>query len=132
MEMTRNQKHNVKHNSSQTEARRVLTLCSAGLLRSPTTAKFLGEKYGFNCRAAGMVADYALVPATKALVYWADEIVCVNEDTYQEFLWVFKDSEDLLVSTTIQVLDIPDIFDWCSPELIKHIETQYDPTMHQE
>jgi len=54
------------HNSSnpyQGKFKRVLCVCSAGLLRSPTTAFVLSqEPYNYNTRAAGIVDDYALVP----------------------------------------------------------------------
>jgi predicted protein tyrosine phosphatase len=57
---------------------RVLCVCSAGMLRSPTIAWVLSnEPYGFNTRAAGISDEYALIPVDEVLLSWADEIVCV-------------------------------------------------------
>lgn len=38
-------------NRFQTKTKKVLCVCSAGLLRSPTLANVLNLKYGFNTRA---------------------------------------------------------------------------------
>lgn len=68
-------------NEFQGEYKRVLCVCSAGLLRSPTTAVVLSsEPYNFNTRAAGLVREFALVPVDKVLLFWADEIVCMTAD----------------------------------------------------
>ena len=60
--MRANAMHNCT-NPYQTGTEKILCVCSAGLLRSPTLA---GELYkrGFNTRAAG-VHDYALGEATE-------------------------------------------------------------------
>jgi len=44
---TRNQLYNVK-NSSQGSTKKVLTVCSAGLLRSATLQNMLIREYGYN------------------------------------------------------------------------------------
>lgn len=60
---------------------RVLCVCSAGLLRSPTTAYVLSqEPFNKNTRAAGLEREYALVPVDQALLEWADEVVCMNDE----------------------------------------------------
>ena len=74
---TFNQIHNVK-NEHQGDRKKVLCVCSAGLLRSPTVAHLLNQKYGYNTRACGTDISYALIPISEALIYWADEIVCVD------------------------------------------------------
>ena len=71
------------HNENQGKYKRVLCVCSAGLLRSPTTAFVLSnEPYNFNTRAAGLEASFALIPVDDVLIEWADEIVCMDE--YQQ------------------------------------------------
>lgn len=74
------------HNSGnpyQGKYKRVLCVCSAGLLRSPTTAFVLSqEPYNFNTRAAGIDTGHALIPVDEVLIAWADEIVCMDE--YQQ------------------------------------------------
>ena len=117
-------------NVYQTGVKKVLTICSAGLLRSPTAATVLHEDYGFNCRAAGSVAEYALIPITEALVYWADELLFVSEENFSTFhnTW----GEDGVAKAKIdegayQILDIPDCYEWGNEELKQFIRDQYDP-----
>ncbi len=73
---------NRKRNSGnpyQGEFKRVLCVCSAGLLRSPTAAMVLSQDpFNFNTRAAGIVPNYALIPVDEVLLEWADEIVCME------------------------------------------------------
>lgn len=77
-----NRKWNSK-NEFQMKYKRVLCVCSAGLLRSPTTAWVLSnEPYNFNTRAAGFDVGHALIPVDDVLIEWADEIVCMDE--YQQ------------------------------------------------
>lgn len=116
-------------NPFQTDAKKVLTVCSAGLLRSPTAAKVLSEAYGFNCRAAGIVEEYALVPVTEVLVYWADEIVFMQQehfDDFQDMFDSFGPANGLIDHSMYQILDIPDNFSWMDEELQKHILDKYD------
>lgn len=68
---TRNQLHNIT-NWSQGDTKKVLTVCSAGLLRSATLQNFLIKEYGFNVRNCGTEESYALIPISEALVKWAD------------------------------------------------------------
>jgi predicted protein tyrosine phosphatase len=75
--------HNVT-NPYQGKDKRVLCLCSAGILRSPSCAVVLNSKYGYNTRAAG-VTDYALIPVSTALLEWADEIAGKNLADEQSF-----------------------------------------------
>ena len=65
-------------NPFQGKAKKVLCVCSAGLLRSPTLANVLHRQFGFNTRAVGYCQEYALIPISQALIWWADEIVFVN------------------------------------------------------
>lgn len=72
----------VAGNEYQGDYKKVLAICSAGVLRSPTAAHVLNKEYGFNTRSAGIMEDYALVPVTEALLVWADEIVCMEKEHY--------------------------------------------------
>lgn len=70
-------------NPWQGNSKKVLCVCSAGLLRSPTVAWVLAnEPWKFNTRAVGLDAGHALIPIDDVLLEWADEIVCMDE--YQE------------------------------------------------
>lgn len=124
--LTMNRLANI-NNRYQTDAHRVLCLCSAGLLRSPTTANVLHQEFGFNTRAAGVSEEYALILADEVLLCWADEIVCVEPEVRErlnsflaENVKFAKDIED-----KITVLNIPDQFEWNNEELRKTILEQY-------
>src|SRR4249919_2063567 len=107
-------------NHYQTDAKRVLCVCSAGLLRSPTTANVLHQEYGFNTRAAGIVAEYALIPVDDVLATWADEIVAVEESVAERIRELFPEYADKIVT-----LAIPDQHEWNHTDLRKAILEQY-------
>lgn len=113
---TRNQLSNTK-NPYQGNAAKVLCVCSAGVLRSPTLANVLHDKLKYNTRAVGSEKDYALIPVTEALVVWADEIVFVNHET---FYTVERNYSKMLVGKRIVILDIPDDYSYGS-EILKEI-----------
>lgn len=120
----RNQLGNV-HNFAQGKTKRVLCVCSAGILRSPTLSNALHKRYGYNTRACGTSKEYALIPITEALITWADLILFVNKENYLQL-----DSEELsLISelgTTVKWLNIEDEYEWSSPELLKVIDSELD------
>lgn len=118
-----NAMHNVTNPYQGTE-KRVLCLCSAGLLRSPTAAFVLQHKFGYNTRAAG-VTDYSLIPVSQALLKWADEIVCVNQETYDILSDDIKRDEKFSINRSMIVLDIPDVYPRMDYELQEIILQQY-------
>ena len=70
----------VVQNAYQGRHRRVLTVCSAGCLRSPTAAHILSSPpWNYNTRCAGTSQEYAIVPVTEALVIWADVILVMDQ-----------------------------------------------------
>lgn len=111
-------------NQFQGTTLKVLCVCSAGLLRSPTMANVLHRKYGFNTRAVGATLSYALIPIDEVLVQWADEIWCASFNVADEIEPVIKkagiDKDDLVV------LSIPDIYEYMDKKLIAEIERQAD------
>jgi predicted protein tyrosine phosphatase len=116
-----NRLHNCK-NPYQGKYKKVLSVCSAGLLRSPTIAWLLSQDpYNYNTRACG-IHDYALVPLDQVLLTWADEIVCVQLD---HEVVVNKLLEDCGLDTPVINLMIPDNFEYRNPELIEMIRRVY-------
>ena len=108
-------------NPYQGEDKRVLFVCSAGILRSATAARIYAKKY--NTRAAGS-ASYALIPVTDELLIWCKEVVFVNEENYNQVHQKF----DLdTFPCKVKILDIPDQYDHMHPELIEHFIAQYEP-----
>jgi predicted protein tyrosine phosphatase len=112
-------------NRFQGTTKKVLCVCSAGLLRSPTMAVVLSqEPYNYNTRAAGLSKEYALIPVDEVLLHWADEIVCAES-------WMAQEIEGMLTTFGLQhkdliALDIPDQYEYRHPELIKMIKEKYD------
>ena len=115
------------NNYNQGSDPRWLFVCSAGLLRSPTGAA-LAIRKGLNARSCGSAVDYALIPISANLIMWAQKIVFVSEENYQEALELFKDHEMLshLIVVRSLVLDIPDIYNYNDPDLIIEFEKQID------
>lgn len=122
---TINQRFNV-HNKYQGNTKKVLTVCSAGLLRSATLSNFLVKEYGYNVRNCGTVESYALIPISEALCDWADEIVFVNKINYND---VEEDIIALKCEHKCKILDIPDMYGFNDPELIKICKEQYEKTL---
>lgn len=115
-------------NRHQTDTRKVLCLCSAGLLRSPTTANVLHAEFGYNTRAAGVAEEYALIPVDEVLLEWADEIVCVEPSVRDRLLnWIGGEGNRSNERWTkkITVLNIPDQYEWNDPRLRELILQQY-------
>lgn len=122
--------HNVT-NPHQGKDKRVLCLCSAGLLRSVRLSQILQQNYNYNTRNAG-VADYALIPVSTALLMWADEIVCVEQEIYDKLLYDIKnifneqDSQLLAIQAKTIILNIPDIYNRMDYELGEILKEQYE------
>lgn len=109
-------------NRFQGESRKVLCVCSAGCLRSPTAANVLHTEYGYNTRSAGIEEEYAIVPVTARLLMWADEILCMES-------WQAQEVHEMLAKMDIQryvvCLNIEDDFSYMQPELVDLIKQRY-------
>lgn len=117
----------VLFNAYQGKHKKVLTVCSAGCLRSPTAAHLLSsEPWYFNTRCAGTSEEYAIVPVTEALIVWADVILVMDSfqqlhiNTMQnkiaaesEFMYEQFDYKQVIN------LDIPDNYDYRNPKLVE-------------
>lgn len=115
-------------NPYQGTDKKVVFVCSMGLLRSATGARLYAHKY--NTRSAGSCSD-ALVPLSRALVVWADELVFVNKDNYEMALRTYPiDGSDaylfMLIRDKAKVLDIPDAYEHMHPKLKEAFATQYE------
>jgi predicted protein tyrosine phosphatase len=111
-------------NRYQGSAKRVLCVCSAGLLRSPTLAWVLSNPpYNYNTRAVGVNEDFALIPMDDVHINWADAIFFVEDHIYQQA----KRKFDGLDSLEIVTLNIPDMYEFKHPKLIELIHKQLEP-----
>lgn len=117
-------------NPHQGGRKRVLCLCSAGLLRSPTTAAVLAAEYGYNTRAAGCEPEYALIPVSQALLMWADEII-VMDASQRRYIWDMIDYTEaqtgmpMEVKDRVLIMDIPDEYGYMDDFLVTAIKTKY-------
>jgi predicted protein tyrosine phosphatase len=115
---------NNAHNIFQGKFKKVLCVCSAGLLRSPTIAYILSqEPYNYNTRAIGIVPEFALISLDNVLLHWADEIICVEQEHVLQIKDLLKENN---LNKPLVYLNIPDIFSYREPKLIDIIKTQYD------
>lgn len=109
-------------NPAQGTAKRVLCICSAGLLRSPTAAHTLSEApFRYNTRAAGIVDSYALIRVDTVLLTWADLIVCMDKEHEEELLMKFP---EFAAKPRVQ-LGIPDSFEYRNSRLVDLIKTRF-------
>lgn len=115
--------YGVHSNSFQGDYKRVLTVCSANMLRSPTMAHVLSaDPYNFNTRSAG-TEPYALIPVTEDLLMWADEVVCADTE---HAIKVRNKMMDLDIDIPIINLEIEDIYEYRNVELIRLIKERYE------
>jgi predicted protein tyrosine phosphatase len=125
MKVAKNRLANVGNNF-QGHFPKVLCVCSAGLLRSPTLAYVLSlPPFMYNTRAVGTDAEFALIPIDLAHVAWADQIVVMDE--YQKM--VVEQLQDELEEqgrgyvvyhrARIVVMDVPDQYGYRDPTLVE-------------
>jgi predicted protein tyrosine phosphatase len=115
-------------NRFQGPYKRVLCVCSAGLLRSPTAALVLSQDpFNFNTRSVGISQEYALIPLDSAHIHWADEIVTMElqhtvmvKDALKKCGLGLSNSAPKIVQ-----LDISDDYEYRNPVLIDLIKTRY-------
>ena len=111
-------------NASQTNAPRILFVCSVGMLRSPT-AQMVATGMGYNARACGSAVDIALIPLSCNLINWADKIVFMNRENLSESIECFRPvgyEDDILSKST--VWNIPDHYNWGEQQLWELIHQQ--------
>lgn len=102
--------------AAQGDYKRVLFVCSGGMLRSATCAHWAFANKDWNTRSAGTM-DAALPPVHANVVEWAETIYCM-EDAHAtivkcKFPWA---------ADKVKVLNIPDRFYYRNPKLIEHIK----------
>ena len=124
-------KRNNFNNPYQGGDKRVLCVCSAGLLRSPTAAFVLQKKYGFNTRAAGVDERYALVLASEELVSWSHEIVFMEESHKIDLLFMWPMWEAHIDRCSV-VLNVPDEYARMDERLQQRILNAYKDTGYEE
>lgn len=115
-------------NPHQTDVEKVLCVCSAGLLRSPTTANVLQSNFGLNTRAVGLETDFALIPIDPVLLNWADTVVVMEFSQAQRVAELC--SKNNIPEPEIFNFNIPDKFGWMDSELVKMVENTWNNREH--
>lgn len=104
--------------------KRVVCVCSAGLLRSPTAAWVLSQDpWNYNTRAVGLTPEFALITLDRVLLEWADEFVCMSAEQQTQVYFQLK---ELKLDTPVRSLGIPDNFGYRDPELVRLIRERYE------
>lgn len=104
---------------------RVLFVCSAGILRSASSATIASGR-GINARAAGS-SSYALIPVSANLIEWAHRIVFVNPENKEQVLKTFANTgyEEYIEMKSV-VWNIPDNYEYMHPTLMLSINAGLD------
>ena len=114
--VTRNRLGNSK-NPYQGDFKKVLCVCSAGLLRSPTAAWVLSNPpFNFNTRAVGANPEYAMVLLDAVNVCWADEVVVMDNGQKKQVQALL---DEYGWDKPVHVLDVPDNYGYRDPELVE-------------
>ena len=119
--MKRSARSKAAHSPHQGPEKKVLCVCTDGLLRSPTMAHMLHATYGYNTRSAGIRESVALQSVDDVLIEWADEIVCTDPTVRDRLLAIYKVPEN----KTIVTLNIADRYGYMELYLRRLIRTQY-------
>jgi predicted protein tyrosine phosphatase len=121
-----NQLANV-HNRYQGAYKKVLFICSAGLLRSATAAHvFSAEPYNFNTRTAGVALEYALNPVNEALLEWADNIFLMDDEHYHILRDIFGEEIFDIYGEKMVVLNVPDMYAYRDEQLVNILKEKVE------
>lgn len=113
-----NRIHNVS-NPYQGDTKKVLCVCSAGLLRSPTLAHLLsGDPWNYNTRAVGTDVGHALIPLEVVHLVWADLIICMNGEQ-EHYIKEMQNSIKWKVRAKVVCINVPDTFEYREPALLE-------------
>lgn len=105
-------------NHNQGVYKKVLFVCTGGILRSATAAHWAAQHKGWNTRSCGILNE-SVPPISTTLVSWADVIFCLQQE-HQDFVYAHYPEE---VFRKCAILGIPDHFVYRDPDLINYIAT---------
>jgi predicted protein tyrosine phosphatase len=106
----------------------VLFICSRNQWRSPTAEKVWRHLPRVNVRSAG-TSSRAKRSVSATDVQWADVIFVMESKHKQRLQTEFR---QLLKNKQVEVLDIPDDYEYMDPELIAIFEALAADFLHQE
>lgn len=112
----------VADNPYQGDYRKVLFVCSAGCLRSPTAMIVAARETDWNVRCAGSNQNFAIIYADRVLIEWADDIVVMNDDNLQEIQSTIDNIPDKF-KPTVHNFNIEDSHEFMNDSLVEKIKT---------
>ncbi len=101
-----------------TQPRRVLFVCRQNRMRSATAERLFCKRRDLDVRSAGTAPD-ALVRVNPNMLDWAEIIFVMDEEQRQ---WLATTFEQHPALSKIVCLDIPDVFTFLQPELVRLLE----------
>lgn len=104
---------------------KVLFLCSRNHWRSPTAEALYQNDPRVEVRSAGISAS-AQRRVSEKLLRWADLVLVMEHEHKRRLREQFS---DLINELRIEVLDIPDDYEFMDPELIELIRQRVDPLL---
>lgn len=100
--------------------KRVLCVCSAGMLRSATMAWMLSNNpYNFNTRACG-VEPFALVVLDQVLYHWADYVVFADQQ-HRDAAFTNLGKRD-----NVFVVGVKDVYNYRDPALLSVLDVKFN------
>ena len=99
---------------------KLLFICTANKLRSPTAEAVFSAYEGVEAISAGTDTD-AETPVSGDLIEWADTIFVMEKAHRNK---VSKKFRSLLKNKRLIVLDIPDEYEYMQPELVQLLEAR--------
>jgi predicted protein tyrosine phosphatase len=106
---------------------KLLFLCSRNQWRSPTAEAVYQNDPRVEVRSAGVSAS-ARRRVSESLLRWAD-LVLVMESAHKRKLR--EDFPEVFQDLRIEVLDIPDDYEFMDPALIELIQASVEPLLEQ-
>ncbi|MCI0413984.1 phosphotyrosine protein phosphatase [bacterium] len=106
---------------------KVLFVCNANKLRSPTAERIFRERPGLEVKSAGVDED-ATVTVNRETLEWAD-LIFVMEKRQRNV--IHKKFKDIYEKKPIVCLYIPDVYDLMQPELIELLMKRVLPHLNQ-
>lgn len=99
---------------------KILFVCTANRLRSPTAEAIFGGTDDFEVRSAGLDSA-APTPVSDELVAWADRIYVMEKHHRNKLRKKFKTA---LGKTPVVTLHIPDEYEYMQPELVELLKAK--------
>jgi predicted protein tyrosine phosphatase len=102
---------------------RLLFVCRKNQKRSATAERLFSKRADLDVRSAGTAPD-ALVRVNNNMLDWADVIFVMDDD---QIAWLQATFADHPALSKVVCLDIPDVFTFLQPELVRLLQERVPP-----